>query len=62
MGPSTNLLHIRSFQAHIPLVQSSLVDLLELRRPVLGQEMEPPLLRHHNRELAIADGPGVSHP
>jgi hypothetical protein len=29
---------------------------------VLGQERELPLLRHHNRELAIADDPGVFHP
>ncbi len=34
---------IRSLQAHSPLVQASLVDLFELRRPVLGQEIELPL-------------------
>jgi hypothetical protein len=41
------------------LARASLVDLLEIRRPVLGQEIELPLVRHHNRDLAIADDPGV---
>ena len=36
-------------------MQASLVGLLELRRPVLGQEVELPLVRHYDRDLAIAD-------
>jgi hypothetical protein len=29
---------------------------------VLGQEIELPLVHHHNRDLAIADHPGVLPP
>jgi hypothetical protein len=39
-------------------VQALCVDVLELRRP----EIELPLVCHHNRDLAIADHPGVFPP
>jgi hypothetical protein len=41
------------------LAQASLVDALELRRPVLRQEIQLPIQRHDHQDLALADDSNV---
>ena len=55
----------RSFEVVGPvtrLVQALRVDILELRRPVLGEQIELPLIGHDHQDLALADDARVLPP
>jgi hypothetical protein len=55
----------RSFEVVGPiarLVQAGLIDAFELRRPVIGQEVELALIGHDHEHLALADDPRVFPP
>ena len=44
------------------LVQAGLIDVFELRRPVIEQEVELALIGHDHEHLALADDPRVFPP